>query len=354
MRKVVIEKPGGYDRLKVVEAPDPQPGPGEAVVRTEAVAVNFADTAIRMGLYSSAKKLHGFPITPGFEFAGTVEKLGPTKEKPDSSLGPYSQGLAEGDSVLGVSLFGGFASHVVVPLHQIFRRPEVLSVDAAAGFPVVHLTAWYALKELANVRPGRWVLVHSAAGGVGCAAVQVAKLLGCHVVGVVGASHKVETVKQYGADAVVDKSAGELWKQVEAVRPEKFDVVLDPNGRATLWQSFMHLRKPGRLVLYGFATMLKKGKGTPSWPKLFWDYLRTPRFNPIKLVDGNRSVLAFNLSYLFNEHDLLTEGMTQLLEWREAGKLVDPPLNTYSLDDVAKAQRDIEAGQTRGKLILKP
>src|SRR5690606_30795686 len=121
----------------------------------QAAGVNYADCVVRMGLYESAKKYVGWPITPGFEFAGRVD-----------ALGEGTPGLAPGDEVFGVTRFGGYASSVVVPRHQVFRRPAVCSPDEAAAFPSVHLTAWYALFELAHPRPGSTLLVHSAAGGV--------------------------------------------------------------------------------------------------------------------------------------------------------------------------------------------
>ena len=158
-----------------------------------------SDVIVRMGLYSSAKEFVGWPITPGFEFSGTVEAIG---AKVDNH--------AVGDRVFGVTRFGGYATHIAVPKHQLFPVPDSMTMEEAAGFPAVFLTAYFALFELAHPRAGETLLVHSAAGGVGSSLVQLGKAAGCRVVGVVGASHKVPHLQALGADVIIDKSQQDL------------------------------------------------------------------------------------------------------------------------------------------------
>jgi synaptic vesicle membrane protein VAT-1 len=343
VRRVRIDRPGGYDALQVVQAPDPKPGPGQVLVDVEAAGVNFADCLIRMGLYASAKDYVGWPITPGFEAAGRV-----------LAVGAGVDGAWVGRDVVAVTRFHGQATHLVVPADQVFERPAELSAVQAAAFPAVHLTAWYALFELAHPRPGARVLVHSAAGGVGGALLQLAGLAGCETVGVVGGAHKVDVARDLGAGAVIDRSRGDLWVAAEREAPEGYDVIFDANGVSTLRQSYGHLRSGGKLVVYGFHSMLVRGRGRPSWPKLAWDYLRTPRFDPLRMTGDNRSVLAFNLSYLFDRSDLLGEAMGQLLGWVRTGALRPPAVETFPLDRVADAHRALESGDTTGKLVLVP
>jgi NADPH:quinone reductase-like Zn-dependent oxidoreductase len=343
MRKIVIHRPGSYDRLVLETAPDPRPSTDEALVEVEAIGVNYADVAVRMGLYSSARHYVGWPITPGFELAGRVLETG-------DGVSTFHTD----DRVLGVIRFGAYATRVVVPAHQLFRCPPFLSTEQAAAIPTVFLTAHYALSELARPREGQTLLVHSAAGGVGGALVQLGRLAGCRVVGVVGAPHKVQIVRELGAHEVIDKSAIDLWPEAERLAPRGYDAIFDANGVSTLRESFDHLRPTGRLVVYGFHSMLPRQGGRPSWVKLAWDYLRTPRFNPLELTQQNRGVLGFNLSYLFDRTDLLTAFMDQLLEWFEAGELAPPKVTTFALDRVADAHRAIESGQTVGKLVLVP
>ncbi|WP_437874565.1 synaptic vesicle VAT-1 family membrane protein [Sorangium sp. So ce513] len=341
MRKIVVHAPGSHDKLRVEEHPDPRPARGEVLVNVEAAGVNYADCVVRMGLYESAKKYVGWPITPGFEVAGTV-----------AGLGEGVSDLQVGAPVLAVTRFGGYASRVAVPRHQVFPRPERLTPEQAAGFPAVFMTAYYALYELVRLRPGMVVLVHSAAGGVGGALVQLGKIAGCRVVGVVGAAHKVEVARRLGADAVIDKSREPLWAAAERLAPEGYDVVLDANGVETLRQSYRHLGPAGKLVVYGFHTMLPRQGGRPSYAKLALDFVRMPRFNPLDLCNDNKSVLAFNLSYLFHKTEILREAMERLVGWLEEGRLAAPPVTTYPLERAGEAHRALESGSTVGKLVL--
>jgi NADPH:quinone reductase-like Zn-dependent oxidoreductase len=340
MRRIVIDSPGGYQRLRIEEAPDPVPGPGEVLVDVHAIGINYADCVVRMGLYASAKELVGYPITPGFEVSGTIRQLGPGTDGPEV-----------GTRVMGVTLFGGYATRICLPASQVFPLPEGLTNEQAAGFPTVFLTAWYALYELAHPHEGDRVLVHSAGGGVGGALVQLARRLGCRVIGVVGGEAKIETARGHGAGDVFLRS-DRLWDELSTAVPEGFDVVLDANGGPGLRDGYRHLAPGGKLVVYGFHTMLPKGRGRPSWPKLIVDYLRTPRFNPLQLTRDNRSVLAFNLSFMSEKADLLSGGLRRMLNWLEAGEIRPLPVTEYPFDQVARAHRDLESGTTVGKLVL--
>jgi len=341
MRRVVIDRAGGYDRLRIEEVPAPQPGQGEVLVSAGAAGVNYADCVIRMGLYRSAKDFVGWPITPGFEVAGHVAALGEGVDGPEV-----------GTRVLAVTRFGGYASHVVAPRAQVFEVPDTLPTPAAAGFATIFLTAYYALFQLAHTRPGDTLLVHSAAGGVGGALTPLAKIAQTRVVGVVGGAHKVETAAAFGADAVIDKSSEDLWPAAERHAPDGYQVILDANGPATLKQSYEHLAPAGKLVAYGFHTMLPRRGGKADWPRLLWGLLRLPRFNPLAMSNDNKSVLAFNLSYLFDRGDLLKESMDALLGWLRQGRLKPPPVATYPIERVADAHRDLESARTVGKLVL--
>jgi len=341
VRRIRIHKPGGYERLQLEDAPDPQPGPGEVRIAVRHIGVNYADCVTRMGLYASAKKQVGWPITPGFEVAGEV-----------AAVGEGVSDLALGSAVIGLTLFNGYATQLVLPRAQVFAQPRGLDSAAAAALPTIFLTAWFALHELAQLRAGERVLVHSAAGGVGCAAVQLARAAGARVTAVVGAAHKRELPLRLGAEAVIVKSQESLWGSAKRLNPEGYDVVLDPNGVATLQASYQHLAPLGRLVIYGFHSMLPKQGGVPNWPKLAWDWLRTPRFDPLRMTMENRSVLAFNLSFLSARPDRLLPAMQQILAGVERGTLQVPPLRVYPLAEVAQAHRDLESGATCGKLVL--
>lgn len=343
MQKVLIRRPGGFGRLEIVEAEAPVAGPGSAVVQVASAGVNFADCVVRMGLYPSAKEYVGWPITPGFEFAGTVQSLGE---------GPNPRGIAVGDEVLGVLRFGAQATHIEVPLSQMFRLPSNVSLLQAGAIPVAALTAMYALVVQGGAKEGARVLVHSAAGGVGTLLVQLAQHLNCRVVGVVGAPHKTETVMAMGADAVIDKSCENLFEAAKRHCPEGYDIVLDANGVQTLRGSYAALRPTGRLVIYGAHTMLSRGAGRPNWLKLAWDFVRTPQFNPLRLTNENKSVLAFNLSYLFEEQQMLQDSLAQICQLYATGALSPVPLREIPFAQVQLAHRELQSGKTVGKLAL--
>ena len=342
MRRIVIAKPGGYDALALVESPDPQPKPGEVRIAVRACGVNYADGIIRMGLYESAKRLHGYPITPGFEVCGVIDALGDGVE-----------GWRVGDRVIGVTLFGGYASSICLANDRVFALPESLTFEQGAALPTVFLTAWFMAHRQVHPEPGERWLVHSAAGGVGGALLQLARLAGVEATGVVGSAHKIDAAKAIGAAHVIDKSAGDWVAAAKAIAPGGFHAVFDANGVSTLQASFDALAPMGKLVIYGFASMLPKD-GRLNWPKLAWDWLRTPRFNPLAMTTSNRSVLAANLSFLSAEAPLLRRGMLWLLERFADGRLVPPPIEAFALADAADAHRRIESGHSVGKLVLRP
>jgi NADPH:quinone reductase-like Zn-dependent oxidoreductase len=341
MKQVIVRRPGGTARLVVETVPDTTPQGGEVCVEVRAAGVNFADLVVRMGLYQSAKKYVGWPIVPGFEIAGMVIAVGPGVET-----------FRPGDAVLGVTRFGGYTSRICLPESQVQRVPEGVSFAQAASFPVAFLTAWYALHELARLRPGRVVLVHSAAGGVGSALVQLAKRAGCRVIAVVGAPHKVGPARELGADVVIDKSSEDLWRAVEREAPAGCHVVLDANGSETLRQSYEHLCPTGRVIVYGFHSLLRRGsERLPLWRAAI-GWLRVPRFDPFKMVDKNVGVLAFNLSYLFDELSLFGEAMAELGAALASGEIRCPTVTEVPFDEPARAHTLLHSGQTVGKVAL--
>lgn len=344
MLRVRIHRPGSYDRLQLEELPRPRPKAGEVLLRVSHAGVNYADCIVRMGLYESAARYVGWPITPGFEVAGVVEEIG-----------DGVRSVRAGSPAMAVTRFSGYAGWVVVPEHQVFPIPAQFTPEQAAGFPAVALTAHYALHVLVAPSAGAQILVHSAAGGVGSALCQLGRAAGCRVVGVVGGEHKIAAAERAGAHVVIDKSREPLWQRATAACSAGsggYDAVFDANGRETLRGSYRSLRPTGRLVIYGFHSMLPRTGGKPSWLRLAWDYVRTPRFDPLRLTGDNKSVMAFNLSYLFERRELLQSAMAELLARVADGRLHPPEVRCYPLADVAAAHRDLESGRTTGKLVL--
>ncbi len=341
MKKIVIHSPGGYEKLRLENFPDPIPAENEVVVETQAVGVNYADCAVRWGVYESARKFVGWPITPGFEFSGTVVAKGAAAKH------------EVGSKVFGISFFGGYATHVCVPSHQVYALPEKLSMPQAAGFPAVHMTAYHALFQLVRIRRGGKILIHSAAGGVGSALLQLCRIAGFTTVGVVGARHKVDFARNFGAHEVIDKSSEDLWARAAALAPDGYDAIMDANGYTTLAKSYEHLAATGKLIVYGSHSLLPKKGGRINYLKAAWGLWKTPRFNPLQMLSSNKTVSGFNISFLFSRTDLLNEAMVELSAWLAAGKLQAPAITEIPLENVAEAHRLLESGNSTGKIILK-
>ncbi len=338
-KQIIVKRPGAHQALSVEEGLLETPGPGEVQVEVKACGINFADIAVRLGLYGAAKGL--YPLTPGLEFSGIVKKTG-----------DKTKALEIGQKVFGVCRFGGYTTAINCPPEHLWPLPQGWTFERGATFPVVYLTAYYALHHVAHLKPSDKVLVHSAAGGVGTAAIHLLRLNGNFTVGVVGSTEKVEAAKKAGADYVIDKSTEDLWKRAEEISPQGYDVVLDANGASTLMGSYEHLRPTGRLLVYGFASMFSHS-GKKNIPKLLWYYVKTPRFSPFDLTASNKTVSGFNLIYLFEEVSLFREIMDNLLRWDAKGLLPPMPITAYPFEEVAKAHKDMESGKTVGKLVLK-
>jgi NADPH:quinone reductase-like Zn-dependent oxidoreductase len=188
---------------------------------------------------------------------------------------------------------------------------------------------------------------------VGQALCQLGRRAGARVIGAVGSEAKVGAARAAGAAEVVVGRGDAIWPALEPLAPRGFDLICDANGAATLRGSFAHLAPGGRLVVYGFHSMFGRGGGgRPSWPSLAWGWLRTPRFDPLAMTERNRSVMAFNLSFLGDRQDLLARGLGELLGWVARGELAPPALTEHGFEDCVGAQRALGSGNTTGKLVL--
>jgi len=179
-------------------------------------------------------------------------------------------------------------------------------------------------------------------------------VLGARVTATVGSAQKIEIARAAGAEHVIDRSAEPWQRATKSLVPEGFDVVLDAHGAESLRHGYAQLAPGGRLIVYGFHGLLRRGKDRPSYVRLALGFLRTPRFSPFEMTQHNRGVLAFNLSYLFEEQWLLKESMGRMLGELESGVLKPLPVTEFPLTEVAEAHRALQSGTTVGKLVLVP
>lgn len=341
MKKVIIRSSGSYDKLEFEEVADLIPGDWEVVIEVKAIGVNFADVCVRLGIYESAKEYVGWPITPGFEVSGVVSSVGVNVTK-------YSVG----EEVIGFTRFNGYATQVCLIQEHVLPIPKGFSLEEAAAFPAVFFTAYHALYQNIILRSGPRVLIHSAAGGVGTALTQLCKAAGHFVVGVIGSSHKREYLEQFSPDVIIDKSKQDLWEEASKASPDGYHAIFDANGFSTLKDSYNHLRPTGKLVVYGAHSLLSKEGGRLNYIKAGIGLLKTPKFAPLDMISTNKGVIGFNLSFLFEQVDMITdclEGLTQMIE---SGQVKPIPITKFSFEKVADAHRLIESGNSVGKIIL--
>jgi synaptic vesicle membrane protein VAT-1 len=342
MKKISIPAAGGYDRLELVTAPDLVCGPGDVLIDVKFAGVNYADCCVRLGVYESAKRYVGFPITPGFEVSGRVAAIGSAVSR-----------FKVGDLVIGFTLFNGYASQAVIKEAHVLPLPTQFTLDQGAGFPAVFMTAYYALKQICYIYPGSSILVHSVAGGVGTALTQVARSMNVEVVGVVGNPSKIEYAKSIGVATVYDKSDPSFsWDLIRNDFPKGFDAVFDANGYTTNKISYSLLRPTGKLVLYGSHSLIPKTGGHLNYFKAAWGLLRTPKYDPLKLITDNKSIICLNVSFLFDEAERVNENVSGLQALLEKGLLKPPQTKIFPIEQVAEAHKHIESGLSVGKIVL--
>jgi NADPH:quinone reductase-like Zn-dependent oxidoreductase len=269
------------------------------------------------------------------------------------SVGAKVKAFKPGDRVFGVSFFNAYASEVRVPEKHLYPIPEGFGFSESAAFPAVYMTAYHALFQLVRLPQQAKVLIHSAGGGVGSALVRLCRIAGFQSTGVVGSTHKVQYVRELGATHVIDKSKENWGMRARELVPEGFDAVLDANGTSTLQESYELLRATGKLISYGTHSILPmSASGRMNYLKAAWGMIRMPRFSPVKLFTDNKSVIGFNLSFLFDRDDLIGEGMGTLLSWIHEGKIPPPKVTGFPLEKAGDAHRLIESGQSTGKIVL--
>ena len=305
---------------------------------------------IRWGLYESAIRYVGYPIVPGFDFAGVVEQAGP------------ESGVSPGQHVFGITFFGAYSERLLVPGQQLRPVPPPLSVAEAAagsiGRRAPRCTRWR-LPASGRRRRSRGTARASSTARPAASAsmlVQLAKILGCSpIVAVVGSGHKVDVCRGLGADVVIDKSSQPLWDTARAAAPDGFAAIFDANGAATLAQSYAHLARTGKLVVYGFTTNLPSGAmlNPLAWARMARDLVRLPRFDPMDLVLASKSVHGFNLSFFADETALVDVYMDQLVRWVGEGRLTVAKVTEFDASEVPRAHQLIQSGKSVGKIVCR-
>ena len=317
MKAVYVEKFGGPENLINGDIPQPQPGPGQALVKIAATGVNFIDVYFRIGLYPATP-----PVVLGSEGAGTVE-----------AVGPDVTNVRVGERVAYAMARGSYAEYAVVPAWQLVKIPDLLDFQKAAAAMLQGMTAHYLTHSTYPLKSGDSCLIHAAAGGTGRLLVQMAKMRGARVTGTVGDEEKARQAKEAGADEVIIYTKEDFVAKVKGT----MNVVYDSVGKSTFNQSLDCLRPRGMMVSFGNA----------SGP--------VPDFAPLILSQkGSLFLTRPSLAHYSSTPEELAWRANDVLNWISQGKLKLHIHKVYPLADAAQAHRDLEGRKTTGKLLLIP
>jgi len=334
MRAVVITKHGDLSVLKVQQRPDPPPpGAGQVRIAVRAAGVNFADHLARVGLYPDAPKP---PCVVGYEVAGTIEAVG---SGVDASR--------VGERVLAGTRFGGYSEIVNVKSSDTVALPDTMSFEQGAAVPVNYSTAWAALHGYGSLRAGERVLIQAAAGGVGIAAIQLAKPTGVEIHGTASPG-KHQALRDMGVDRTIDYRRDGWWKDLPP-----YDVVLDAIGGTSLRRSYDLLRPGGRLVAYGISSLQQGEKRSlrTALPQLL-PMLRG--FNLTKQISESKAVIGLNMLTLWDDRGTLEPWIGPLAEALADGTASPVVHAAVPFDDASEAHRILAARENIGKVVLVP
>lgn len=334
MRAVVITKYGDPSVLQVQNRPDPaKPGPGRLHIAVRAAGVNFAEHMARMGLYPAAPKA---PCVVGYEVSGTICATG-------AGVDPSRIG----QRVVAGTRFGGYSEIVDVAEGDTFTLPDSMSFEEGAAVPVNYATAWSALTGLGSLRAGERVLVHAAAGGVGVAAVQLAKAAGAEVHGTASAAKHGRLI-ELGVDRAIDYRHRGWWKGLPA-----YDLILDPIGGTSLGRSYKLLRQGGRVVSYGLSAV-QEGE-TRSIPRALPQLARMWRgFNVLSQMNESKSIVGLNILGLWDDRGSLQQWIEPLSVALADGTIKPVVHAAIPFADAPEAHRILAARENIGKVVLVP
>jgi NADPH2:quinone reductase len=323
MRAAVCHAYGPPESMTIDEIPVPEPGPGQVLVGVAAAAVNFPDVLLIANKYQVSVAT---PFVPGSEFAGLVV-----------AVGAGVTAASVGDRVLGAAMNGAFAEYIVASADGLVPVPEGVDLRLAAAFWVAHSTAYHTLRSVADVQPGEWVVVLGAAGGVGLAAVEVARLLGARVIAAASNQEKLELCRARGAEGLVDYTTEDLRARIREITGGTADVVVDPVGGPAAEQALRALGWGSRFVTVGFASG------------------EIPRIALNLVLLKGVTIKGFEMRTFGDRAPaLVARDRAEMIEHLAAGRLVPHLSSTHPLTRVAEALAEVADRRALGKVLVVP
>ncbi len=334
-RQIYKLRAGNINRLKISTDHLPFPGPGQVQIKMQAIGLNFADVFAVLGLYSATPQGE---FIPGLEYSGEIIEVG-------EGVDHY----APGQSVMGVTRFGAYASHINIGQEYVIPLPLNWTFQDGASYLVQVLTAYYGLKVLGDLNAKQTVLIHSAAGGVGIWANRICKKYNATTIGTVGQKSKIRFCMKENYDKVFVRNVGSFKQDLRsALNGRTLDIIMESIGGKILEMGYHVLAPTGRLIVFGSAHYGER-KDRPDYFKLIPKYLNRPRIDPQNMIKENKSIMAFNLIYLFEK----TQLMHQLLEELKVLDLGKPMIGEqYDFEDLPNAIRKFQSGLTVGKVVV--
>lgn len=324
MKAIVCRAFGDSSTLQVEDLPSQAPKAGEVQLAVRACGINFADTLMIQGKYQVVPP---FPFSPGLEVAGEVK-----------AVGPEVKGIKEGDRVLAVVNYGGYAEEVNVPAPLALPIPANMDFPTAAAFPINYGTSHVALTDRAHLKAGETLLVGGAAGGVGLTAVELGKLMGATVIAAASSGDKLALAQQYGADHLIDYSQENIRERMKAITSGAgADVVYDPVGGDFFDAALRCINWGARLLVIGFASG------------------RIPEVAINRLLVKNAALVGLYWgAYTMHHPDILLASMQTLLGWFAEGKLKPHISRQFPLEQAHDAMQFLLSRQSTGKVVLIP
>ena len=330
-----INSAGSLSNLKLIGEELSEPAANEVMIEVKAIGFNFADLFAIQGLYSATPK---GSFIPGLEYSGVI--LQSCRDVSDFRVN---------DKVMGVIKFGAYTTHINMDYRYVQKLPDDWTFEEGAAFTVQSLTAYYALIELGNIKDNDTVLVHSAAGGVGIYANRIAKKFNAYTIGTVGSNSKIDFLKDEGYDDVIVRDNNFIEQLKQSLGNRKLNIVLESIGGKIFKESFDLLSPTGRIIIYGGAQFMSHSS-RPNYLKLLFQLLTRPKVDPISLSDTNRSIMGFNLIYLWDKPDEMKRMLTNILNFNLKKPYVG---STFPFDKLPGALKYFQSGKTIGKVVVK-